>query len=98
MYLETLYPGSVHRNKEQEKSETPWIINFFETSMKLSLNIFISAGKLENKPLLNGNRTLYKTLKEREYSTYYSEFNGGHDDIWWRQELQLVIVLTDNFQ
>lgn len=45
----------------------------------------MAAGALENKSLLEANRSLYKTLKENEYQITYLEFSGGHDEIWWRE-------------
>lgn len=55
-------------------------------SSKLPLHIYMSAGTLENKPLLEANRSLYEALKEKGYETTYDEFQGGHDEIWWREQ------------
>ncbi|WP_369899607.1 hypothetical protein [Bacillus manliponensis] len=46
----------------------------------------MTAGTLENEPLLEASRSLYRALKEKEYKTTYYEFQGGHDEIWWREQ------------
>lgn len=78
--------GSVHWKKKNHEETTHWIEQQFQTSSKLPLNIYMSAGTLENKPLLEANRSLYRALKEKEYETTYYEFQGGHDGIWWREQ------------
>ena len=84
--------GSVHWKKADYENQTPWIEYYFRTKCKQTLNIYMSAGKLENKPLLLANQNLYKTLECSDYRVHYNEFQGGHDDIWWREQLQTGMI------
>ena len=79
--------GSVHWAKEGYAGDIPWIEHQFRTINKRPINIYMSAGKIENKPLLKANQSLYKILKQLGYQVHYDEFHGGHDDIWWREQL-----------
>ncbi|EEM05344.1 hypothetical protein bmyco0002_21930 [Bacillus pseudomycoides] len=58
--------------------------------------MYMAAGTLENEPLLQANRSLYKTLGEKEYQITYSEFQGGHDEIWWREQLAEGLLALNN--
>lgn len=79
-YAATQYPhtfgnvlslsGSVHWKKENHEETTHWTEQLIVTSSKLPLHIYMSAGTLENGPLLEANRSLYKTLKEKGYGNY----------------------------
>ena len=80
--------GSVHWKKEGYSGNIPWIEHYFRTNSKLSLKIYMSAGKLENKPLLEANQNLHKEMAQLGYHVHYDEFCGGHDEIWWREKLQ----------
>ncbi|MDM5155082.1 alpha/beta hydrolase-fold protein [Bacillus sp. DX1.1] len=78
--------GSVHRKKDGYEDTIPWIEQkFLTSSSKYPFHTYMAAGALENKSLLEANRSLYKTLKENEYQITYLEFSGGHDEIWWRE-------------
>jgi enterochelin esterase-like enzyme len=79
--------GSVHWKKEGYKGEIPWMLQNFEVNEALPIKVFMEAGILENKPLLESNKNLYKILKSKGYEVLYNEFLGGHDDIWWQNEL-----------
>ncbi|WP_051758961.1 alpha/beta hydrolase [Bacillus manliponensis] len=74
--------GSVHWKKENHEETSHWIEQQIQRSSKLPLNIYMTAGTLENEPLLEANRSLYRALREKEYKTTYYEFQGGHDEIW----------------
>lgn len=85
--------GSVHWKKDGHEEEIPWMEKqFLSISNTLRLRMYMAAGTLENEPLLKANRSLSKTLREKEYSVIYSEFQGGHDEIWWREKLAEGIV------
>lgn len=45
---------------------------------------------------INASRSLYKTLKEKEYPNTYSEFRGGHDEMWWRKNLSWGLLVLNN--
>lgn len=45
---------------------------------------------------LQANRSLYKTLREKEYQITYSEFQGGHDEIWWREQFAEGILALNH--
>ena len=81
--------GSVHWKKDGYENQIPWIENQISSidSNTSQTHFYIAAGELENKPLLTANRRLYRALKEKEYPITYDEFQGGHDDIWWREKL-----------
>ncbi|ENQ3108842.1 esterase family protein [Bacillus cereus] len=79
--------GSVHRKKENYNGAHHWIENQFKRSSRLPLQIYMSAGQLENKPLLEANRRLSQVLKEKGYQSTYTEFLGGHDVLWWHKQL-----------
>ena len=81
--------GSVHWKKDGYENPIPWIENQISSidSNATHLNSYIAVGELENEPLLTANRRLYKALKENRYQTTYEEFQGGHDGIWWRENL-----------
>ncbi|WP_242223350.1 esterase family protein [Bacillus cereus group sp. BfR-BA-01380] len=79
-------PGSVHWKKENYEGSHPWVENQFKRSSTLPLHIYISAGELENKPLLEANRRLSQVLKEKGYQSTYTEFPGGHDVLWWHKQ------------
>ncbi|SCA99647.1 Uncharacterized protein BWINRA5_03064 [Bacillus mycoides] len=74
--------GSVHWKKDGYENQISSIDS--NTSQP---HFYIAAGELENKPLLTANRRLYKALKEKGYQNTYEEFQGGHDDVWWREKL-----------
>ncbi|MGD6959992.1 alpha/beta hydrolase-fold protein [Rossellomorea aquimaris] len=79
--------GSLHWKKEDYDGELPWILQMFKTNKPLPIRVFMEAGILENKPLLEGNKNLHMILKSKGYDVFYNEFLGGHDDIWWQNEL-----------
>ncbi|WP_020060378.1 alpha/beta hydrolase [Bacillus sp. 123MFChir2] len=84
--------GSVHWKKENYEGLHPWIENQFKRSSTLPLQIYMSAGQLENKPLLEANRKLSQVLKEKEYQSTYVEFPGGHDVLWWHKQFAEGLV------
>ncbi|MEY8351673.1 alpha/beta hydrolase-fold protein [Bacillus cereus] len=90
--------GSVHWKKENYTGTHPWIENQFKRSNPLSLRIYMSAGKLENKPLLEANRRLSQVLKEKEYQSTYVEFPGGHDVLWWHKQFAQGLVSLQQFK
>lgn len=81
--------GSVHWKKDGYENQIPWIENQISSidSNTSQSHFYITAGALENKPLLTANRRLYKALKEKEHQITYEEFQGGHDSVWWREKL-----------
>ncbi|MFE1243442.1 alpha/beta hydrolase-fold protein [Fictibacillus sp. NPDC058756] len=79
--------GSVHWKKEGYEGEIPWMLQSFKDNKTLPIKVFMEAGILENKPLLDSNKNLHKILKSKGYDVQYNEFLGGHDDIWWQNEL-----------
>jgi enterochelin esterase-like enzyme len=79
--------GSVHWKKEGYEGEIPWMLQSFKDNKALPIKVFMEAGILENKPLLDSNKNLHKILKSKGYDVQYNEFLGGHDDIWWQNEL-----------
>jgi enterochelin esterase-like enzyme len=79
--------GSVHWKKEGYEGEIPWMLQNIEENEALPIKVFMKAGILENKPLLESNKNLHKILKSKGYEVLYNEFLGGHDDIWWQNEL-----------
>ncbi|HGH7177798.1 TPA: alpha/beta hydrolase, partial [Bacillus wiedmannii] len=74
--------GSVHWKKDGYENQ----ISSIDSNTSQS-HFYITAGALENKPLLTANRRLYKALKEKEHQITYEEFQGGHDSVWWREKL-----------
>jgi len=84
-----IFSGSVHWKKDGYENQIPWIENQISSidSNTTHLYSYIAVGELENEPLLTANRRLYKALKENRYQTTYEEFQGGHDGIWWRENL-----------
>lgn len=90
--------GSVHWKKENYAGSHPWIENQFKRSSTLPLHIYMSAGELENKPLLEANRKLSQVLKEKEYQSTYVEFLGGHDELWWYKQLAQGLVSLQQFK
>ncbi|PEA53922.1 enterochelin esterase [Bacillus pseudomycoides] len=90
--------GSVHWKKENYKGSHPWIENQFIRSSTLPLQIYMSAGELENKPLLEANRSLSQVLKEKEYQSTYVEFPGGHDVLWWHKQFADGLVSLQQFK
>ncbi|WP_243522257.1 esterase family protein [Bacillus pseudomycoides] len=80
--------GSVHWKKDGYEDNLPWIEKqFLSIHHALRLRMYMAAGTLENERLLKANRSLSKTLGEKEYQITYNEFHGGHDEIWWREQL-----------
>ncbi|CAG9615092.1 Enterochelin esterase [Bacillus rhizoplanae] len=90
--------GSVHWKKENYKESHPWIENQFKRSSTLPLHTYMSAGELENKPLLEANRRLSQVLKEKEYQSIYVEFPGGHDELWWHKQFSHGLVSLQQFK
>lgn len=90
--------GSVHWKKENDEGSHPWIENQFKRSSTLPLHIYMSAGELENKPLLEANRRLAQVLKEKEYQSTYVEFPGGHDVLWWHKQFAQGLVSLQQFK
>ncbi|WP_017149424.1 alpha/beta hydrolase [Bacillus bingmayongensis] len=89
--------GSVHWKKDGYEENLPWVEKeFLSMNNTLRLRMYMAAGTLENEPLLKANRSLYKTLKEKEYQITYSEFQGGHDEIWWREQLAEGLLALNN--
>ncbi|MCI0765809.1 alpha/beta hydrolase-fold protein [Bacillus sp. TL12] len=79
--------GSVHWKKDGYEEKLPWIEKqFLSLHHALQLRMYMAAGTLENEPLLKANRNLSKTLREKEYLVAYDEYQGGHDEIWWREK------------
>lgn len=90
--------GSVHWKKENYEGSHPWIENHFKRSSTLPLHIYMSAGELENKSLLEANRRLAQVLKEKEYQSTYVEFPGGHDVLWWHKQFAQGLVSLQQFK
>ncbi|MGG2065606.1 alpha/beta hydrolase [Bacillus sp. S14(2024)] len=90
--------GSVHWKKDNYTGPHPWIENQFKRSSTLPLHIYMSAGELENKPLLEANRRLSQVLKEKEYQITYVEFPGGHDELWWHKQFAQGLVSLQQFK
>ncbi|MDR4328638.1 alpha/beta hydrolase [Bacillus pseudomycoides] len=89
--------GSVHWKKDGYEEKLPWMEKqFLSISNTLRLRMYMAAGTLENEPLLQANRSLYKALREKEYQIIYSEFQGGHDEIWWREQLAEGLLALNN--
>ncbi|MED0973037.1 alpha/beta hydrolase-fold protein [Bacillus paramycoides] len=68
--------GSIHWKKEGFENNIPWMENQI-ASVNLNANhvqFYMTAGQLENEPLLKVNRQLYGALKEKGYQTTYEEF------------------------
>lgn len=68
----------------------PSIISEYMASPSLPIRIFQECGDVENGPVIAevwqtfGNRWFHDILTLKGYDTVYREFNGGHDDAWWR--------------
>ncbi|MBO1580644.1 alpha/beta hydrolase-fold protein [Bacillus sp. XF8] len=89
--------GSVHWKKGGYEENLPWIEKqFLSMNNTLRLRMYMAAGTLENESLLKANRSLYKTLEEKEHQITYSEFQGGHDEIWWREQLTEGLLALNN--
>lgn len=89
--------GSVHWKKDGYEENLPWVEKqFLSMNNTLRLRMYMAAGTLENEPRLKANRSLYKTLEEKEYQITYSEFQGGHDEIWWREQLAEGLLALNN--
>ncbi|WHY31730.1 alpha/beta hydrolase [Bacillus wiedmannii] len=81
--------GSVHWKKDGYENQIPWIENQISSIdyNATQPHFYMTAGELENEPLLTANRRLYKALKEKGCQIIYEEFQGGHDGVWWREKL-----------
>ena len=88
--------GSVHWKKDGYEDDLPWTEKqFLSLHHVLRLRMYMAAGTLENEPLLKANRSLSKTFREKEYQITYNEFQGGHDEIWWREQfVEGILALT----
>jgi enterochelin esterase family protein len=68
----------------------PTIIGDYMASERVPVRIYQECGNVENGPpparvsQIFGNRWLHDILTLKGYDTHYVEFNGGHDDAWWR--------------
>lgn len=70
--------------------DSGWLTAQFASSPKLSLRFFMEVGKLEQGMPINmvlENRRLRDTLLAKGYSVVYSEYNGGHDVLHWRNSV-----------
>ncbi len=73
-----------------QPAATPTIITEYMASEPVPVRIYQECGNVENGPppariwQIFGNRWLHDILVLKGYDTYYREFNGGHDDMWWR--------------
>lgn len=90
--------GSVHWKKENYTGAHHWIENQFKRSSTLPLQIYMCAGQLENKPLLEANRRLSQVLKEKGYQSTYTEFPGGHDVLWWHKQFANGLISLQQFK
>ncbi len=70
--------------------DSGWLTGQFASLPKLPLRFFIEVGKLEQGLAINmvlENRRLRDTLLAKGYSVVYSEYNGGHDVLYWRNSV-----------
>ena len=73
-----------------QPAATPTIISEYMASDAVPVRIYQECGDVENGPppariwQVFGNRWLHDILELKGYDTVYREFNGGHDDMWWR--------------
>lgn len=71
-------------------AETPTIIQEYMAAEPVPVRIYQECGDVENGPppariwQIFGNRWFHDVLVLKGYETVYREFNGGHDDAWWR--------------
>lgn len=71
-------------------SQIPSIIAEYMSSDPVPVRIYQECGDVENGPppasvwQVFGNRWFHDILQLKGYDTFYREFNGGHDDQWWR--------------
>lgn len=69
---------------------TPSIIQEYMAADPVPVRIYQECGDVENGPpparvwQIFGNRWFHDILTLKGYETVYREFNGGHDDAWWR--------------
>ncbi|MCE0493547.1 enterochelin esterase [Vibrio salinus] len=65
-----------------------WIAEQVASSAKQPVDVYLNAGLFETKPdfanILETNRTLYNTLKNKGYKVHFTEIAGGHDYFSWR--------------
>ncbi|WP_309232012.1 MULTISPECIES: hypothetical protein [unclassified Bacillus (in: firmicutes)] len=69
---------------------------FLSLHHALQLRMYMAAGTLENEPLLKANRNLSKTLREKEYQIAYDEYQGGYDEIWWREKFAVGVLALNH--
>jgi enterochelin esterase family protein len=61
------------------------LVSDFRKSQRLPIVFYVAIGRFEGSAAMLGtNRELRDVLLLKGYAVTYQEFNGGHDDIWWR--------------
>lgn len=94
------YEGWTMTAPENMFGDSGWLTGQFASSPKLPLRFFMEVGKLEQGLPINmvlENRRLRDTLLAKGYSVVYSEYNGGHDVLHWRNSVAdgLITLLVD---
>lgn len=78
---------------EATDDETGWLIRRYVEAERLPLRFYMEVGLLEYSHNGNGashrglNRHMRDVLRAKGYPLIYTEYNGGHDYIWWQQTL-----------
>lgn len=94
------YEGWTMTSQENMFGDSGWLTAQFVSSPKLPLRFFMEVGKLEQGLPINmvlENRRLRDTLLAKGYPVVYSEYNGGHDVLHWRNSVAdgLITLLGD---
>jgi enterochelin esterase-like enzyme len=84
--------------RNNDKTTPPWPLTFdsgdmvlaYRTSPRLPIKFYMEVGRFDG--LVGINRELRDILMIKGYSVTYSEFDGGHDYLYWRGSLSDGLV------
>ncbi|MCM1992474.1 alpha/beta hydrolase [Oceanirhabdus seepicola] len=73
--------------KKYKSNGITWMAESFQEHEKLNLKFYLEVGALERDRIINGSKNMRDILLSKGYHVQYSEFQGGHDYLSWRETL-----------